>query len=148
MTYTFDSPEASGQKKEQYFEIMGSRAIYQDEWIASVFGPRIPWKAGLDPAIFKWSPDNDLWELHDLSQDYSQAKNVAADHPEKVEALKRAFGVQAEANKVFPVGEDCGLPSSILKMRRPIPRPSSNSPKTWSVFPSSRHRKSEPAATL
>lgn len=104
MTYTFDSPEASGQKKEQYFEIMGSRAIYQDEWIASVFGPRIPWKAGLDPAIFKWSPDNDLWELHDLSQDYSQAKNVAADHPEKVEALKRAFGVQAEANKVFPVG--------------------------------------------
>ncbi|MGK9286662.1 arylsulfatase [Sinorhizobium meliloti] len=104
MTYTFDSPEASGQKKEQYFEIMGSRAIYQDEWIASVFGPRIPWKAGLDPAIFKWSPDNDLWELHDLSQDYSQAKNVAADHPEKVEALKIAFGVQAEANKVFPVG--------------------------------------------
>ncbi|EHK78015.1 sulfatase [Sinorhizobium meliloti CCNWSX0020] len=104
MTYTFDSPEASGQKKEQYFEIMGSRAIYQDEWIASVFGPRIPWKAGLDPAIFKWSPDNDLWELHDLSQDYSQAKNVAADHPEKVEALKKAFGVQAEAYKVFPVG--------------------------------------------
>lgn len=104
MTYTFDSPEASGQKKEQYFEIMGSRAIYQDEWIASVFGPRTPWTPGLDPAIFKWSPDNDLWELHDLSQDYSQAKDVAADHPEKVEELKKAFGVQAEANKVFPVG--------------------------------------------
>ena len=84
MTYTFDSPEASGQKKEQYFEIMGSRAIYQDEWIASVFGPRTPWTPGLDPAIFKWSPDNDVWELHDLSSDYSQSKDVAADHPDKV----------------------------------------------------------------
>lgn len=104
MTYTFDSPEAPGQKKEQYFEIMGSRAIYQDEWIASVFGPRTPWTPGLDPAIFKWSPDNDVWELHDLSADYSQAKDVAADHPDKVEALKKAFGEQAEANKVFPVG--------------------------------------------
>lgn len=104
MTYSFDSGTAPGQKTGQYFEIMGSRAYYQDEWIASVFGPRIPWKPGLDPAIFKWSPDNDVWELHDLSKDYSQAKDVAADHPDKVAALKGAFGTDAEANKVYPVG--------------------------------------------
>ncbi len=104
MTYSFDSVTAPGQKKGQYFEIMGSRAYYQDEWIASVFGPRIPWKPGLDPAIFKWSPDNDVWELHDLSKDYSQAKDVAADNPEKVEALKKTFGTDAVANKVYPIG--------------------------------------------
>ena len=104
MAYSFEDAEAPGQKKEQYFEVMGSRAIYQDEWMASVFGPRTPWTPGLDPAIFKWSPNNDVWELHDLSKDYSQAKNIAADHPEKVEALKKVFGEQAEVNKVFPVG--------------------------------------------
>ncbi|MFZ5676826.1 MAG: arylsulfatase [Pseudomonadota bacterium] len=104
MTYSFESPTAPGQKKGQYFEVMGSRAYYQDDWIASVFGPRIPWKPGLDPAIFKWSPDNDVWELHDLSKDYSQAKDVAADNPEKVAALKKTFGEDAEANKVYPVG--------------------------------------------
>jgi arylsulfatase len=104
MMYSFEAAEAPGQKEGQYFEIMGSRAYYRDEWIASVFGPRVPWKAGLDPAILKWSPDNDVWELHDLSNDYSQAKDVAAEHPEKVEELKRAFGADAEANKVYPVG--------------------------------------------
>lgn len=104
MAYSFDTAAAPGQKKGQYFEVMGSRAYYQDDWIASVFGPRIPWKPGLDPAIFKWSPDNDVWELHDLGKDYSQANDVAAGNPEKVAALKKSFGADAEANKVYPVG--------------------------------------------
>ena len=104
MAYTFHSATAAGQKKEQYFEIMGSRAFYQDEWIASVFGPRTPWTAGLDPAIFKWTPENDVWELHDLSKDYSQAKDVASGNPEKLKDLKGAFAVSAKENKVFPIG--------------------------------------------
>ena len=104
MAYTFDSADAPGRKKGQYFEIMGSRAYYQDEWIASVPGPRIPWKPGLDPAIFKWSPDQDTWELHDLRNDYSQAKDVAAANPDKVAALTAAFATDAQANKVWPVG--------------------------------------------
>jgi len=104
MAYSFDSAAAPGQKKDQYFEVMGSRSYYQDEWIASVFGPRTPWTPGLDPAIFKWSPANDTWELHDLRNDYSQAKDVAAAHPQKVDELKKGFGESAEANKVYPVG--------------------------------------------
>jgi arylsulfatase A-like enzyme len=40
MVYTFDQPEAEGTKHTQYFEIMGSRAIYHDGWMACVFGPR------------------------------------------------------------------------------------------------------------
>ena len=104
MAYTFDAPNAPGRKKSQYFEIMGSRAFYQDDWIASVFGPRIPWKPGVDPAIFTWSPDQDTWELHDLRTDYSQARDVAAANPDKVEALKAGFDADARANKVWPVG--------------------------------------------
>lgn len=104
MSYTFDAPTAKGQKQGQYFEIMGSRAYYQDEWIASVFGPRTPWTPGIDPAIFKWSPDNDIWELHDLSKDYSQANDLAAANPDKVKEIKEAFLKNAEDNKVFPIG--------------------------------------------
>lgn len=104
MSYSFATATAPGQKQGQYFEVMGSRAYYQNDWIASVFGPRIPWKAGLDPAILKWTPDNDVWELHDLGSDYSQAKDVAAAHPQKVEDLKKAFNTDAEANKVYPIG--------------------------------------------
>ena len=104
MAYTFDAPDAEGQKPSQYFEIMGSRAYYEDEWIASVFGPRTPWTPGVDPAIFKWTPDNDTWELHDLSQDHSQANNVADANADKVAALKEAFRTTAKDNKVFPIG--------------------------------------------
>ena len=104
MQYSFASATAPGMKPGQYFEIMGSRAFYQDEWIASVFGPRTPWTPGVDPAIFKWSPDQDAWELHDLSNDFSQARNVAAQNPEKLAALKQGFDAAARDNKVYPVG--------------------------------------------
>ena len=104
LAYTFDSATAEGQKQGQYFEVMGSRAYYQDEWIASVFGPRTPWTPGIDPAIFQWTPDNDTWELHDLSKDSSQANNLADANPEKLEELKQAFNVAAEENQVWPIG--------------------------------------------
>ncbi len=104
LAYTFDSATVEGQKQGQYFEVMGSRAYYQDEWIASVFGPRTPWTPGIDPAIFQWTPDNDTWELHDLSKDSSQANNLADANPEKLEELKQAFNVAAEENQVWPIG--------------------------------------------
>lgn len=104
MAYTFNAAGAPGQKKGQYFEVMGSRSYYQDEWIASVFGPRIPWKPGVDPALFTWTPDKDTWELHDLRKDYSQATDVAAANPDRVAALTAAFDVDAKDNKVWPVG--------------------------------------------
>ncbi|MGO4175510.1 arylsulfatase [Bosea sp. TAF32] len=104
MTYSFVSPTAPEHKKEQYFEVMGSRAYYKDGWIASTFGPRVPWQAGVDPSIMTWSPKNDVWELHDLKKDFSQAKDVAAANPGKLDELKKAFEVSAKDNKVYPVG--------------------------------------------
>ena len=44
---TLTDRSAPGGKKTQYFEIMGSRAIYHDGWMASAFGPRVPWLPGL-----------------------------------------------------------------------------------------------------
>ena len=46
-TSTFDDAKAKEVKQTQYFEIMGSRSIYHDGWIASAFGPRTPWIPGL-----------------------------------------------------------------------------------------------------
>ena len=43
---TLTDRSASGGKKTQYFEVMGSRAIYHDGWMASAFGPRVPWIPG------------------------------------------------------------------------------------------------------
>lgn len=104
LKYTFASATAPEQKKSQYFEVMGSRAYYQDGWIASVFGPRIPWVVGTDPAIARWNPDNDNWELYNLRNDFSQSRDLATENPKKLDEMKKAFDVTAKANKVYPVG--------------------------------------------
>src|SRR5262245_37088556 len=89
--YAIDDGDASGQLRTQYFEIMGSRSIYHDGWIASAIGPRLPWVPGVPPGIRDWSPDDDEWELYNLDEDWSQARNVADAHLEKLSAMKELF---------------------------------------------------------
>jgi arylsulfatase len=102
--YTFADAQAKGRKLTQYFEIMGSRAIYHDGWIASAFGPRIPWVPGLPKGIHTWTPDQDKWELYNLEEDWSQANDLAAKMPEKVADMKSLFLIEATKNKVLPIG--------------------------------------------
>ena len=48
--YSFDDPSAEGRLETQYFEILGCRGIYHKGWMASAFGPRVPWVRGVPPA--------------------------------------------------------------------------------------------------
>lgn len=109
--YTFADAEAKGRKLTQYFEIMGSRAIYHDGWMASVFGPRVPWLPGSFTP--DWTPDKDVWELYDLDRDWTQANDLAAKMPEKVAQMKELFAMEAARNKVYPIG------GGLLIMLRP-----------------------------
>jgi arylsulfatase len=102
--YTFDDPDSEGRLRTQYFEIMGSRAIYHDGWMASAFGPRIPWVPGLPPGIQEWTPDNDTWELYNLDEDWTQANDLASAMPDKLAQLKDIFLVEATKNKALPIG--------------------------------------------
>ena len=102
--YTFDEPDAPGRLMTQYFEIMGSRAIYHDGWMASAIGPRLPWVAGLPPGIEDWTPDQDPWGLYNLDEDWTQANDLAAQMPEKLAQMKETFAIEAASNSVYPVG--------------------------------------------
>jgi len=102
--YTFGDPKAKGRLLTQYFEIMGSRAIYHDGWMASALGPRLPWVPGSPPGIKEWTPDNDVWELYNLEEDWSQANDLAGKMPGKLAQLKDAFLIEAAKNKVLPIG--------------------------------------------
>jgi arylsulfatase len=117
MTYSFDDPGAPGRLHTQYFEIMGSRAIYHDGWMASAIGPRLPWIPGLAAGIREWSPDDDTWELYDLEHDWSQANDLAAENPEKVAQLRELFAIEAARNDVLPVGGGLWIPAWHPEMR-------------------------------
>jgi arylsulfatase len=101
--YSFDDRNADGRLRTQYFEIMGSRSIYHDGWLASALGPRLPW-APPDPRIRDWTPDDDVWELYHLDEDWSQAHDLAAAMPEKVAQMKEIFIIEAARNKALPIG--------------------------------------------
>jgi len=73
---------------------MGSRGIYKDGWFAGTFGPRIPWNAAKS-RLAGWDPNKDVWELYDLSKDYSQAHDIAKENPEKLREMQDAFMVRS-----------------------------------------------------
>ncbi len=104
MLYTFEDPEAEGRRTMQFFDIMGSRGIYHDGWFAGTFGPREPWTPGVPPGIAEWDPQKDVWELYNIDEDWSQAHDLAAEMPEKVDMLKSMFLVESARNDNLPIG--------------------------------------------
>jgi arylsulfatase len=90
------NPSAPERRTRQYSEMHGNRSIYDNGWLASARSGVLPWgppPSGPEPA----------WELYDLSRDYSQARNVAAQHPDKLQEMKRLFDEVAAQNKVLPL---------------------------------------------
>ncbi len=106
--YTFDAPEAAEQHTVQYFEMYGSRAIYKDGWWACAKLDKLPWDfspqtlARFGPGS-GWDPADDPWELYYLPDDFSQAHDLAATHPEKLAELVELFWAEAERNRVLPM---------------------------------------------
>ena len=103
MRYSFNKPEAKGVKKTQYFELMGSRGVYHDGWFAGTFGPKAPWST--DPSgVINWEPEQEVWELYNLEEDYSQSKDLAKGNPKKLAEMKTVFDKEATENLVYPIG--------------------------------------------
>ncbi|OBK81454.1 arylsulfatase [Mycobacterium sp. 1164985.4] len=101
---------AKGGKETQYFEIMGSRAIYHQGWMACARGPRLPWVPGQPEGIATWTPDDDIWELYHLDEDWSQADDLAQQHPDKLAQLREVFAIEAARNSVLPIGGGLWVP--------------------------------------
>ncbi len=104
MTYTWDNANAPGQRTTQYFEMFGSRAIYHDGWMASAPPIHAPWVLTLDkpPADVM----NDFpWELYNLTEDWTQANNLAAKMPDKLRAMQQLFAIEATKYQVFPLDD-------------------------------------------
>jgi arylsulfatase len=103
MAASFADAKALENKHVQYFDNNGSDGIYQDGWYACTFGPLSPW-LNAQPGLDKWDSSKAVWELYDLTKDFSQMHDLAKENPAKVAEMKQLFLQQAEANKAFPIG--------------------------------------------
>jgi arylsulfatase len=106
---SFADPGAPG-RETQFYSMLGMRAIYHQGWLANT----------LHPPISGWgSFDRDVWELYNLAEDRAQTRNVAADHPGKLEELKGLWSYYAGVYKGMPLDDRSAL--EIISTPRPQP---------------------------
>ena len=101
MLYSFNDAAAPERHDLQYFEMFGNRGIYHRGWSA-VTKHKTPWiLVGGDLPAF----DDDIWELYDGSTDFSQAHNLATEHPQKLAELQRLWLIEAVKYNVLPLDD-------------------------------------------
>jgi arylsulfatase A-like enzyme len=101
MRYSFDDAGALERHDLQYFEMFGNRGVYFQGWSA-VTKHRTPWLLG---AVELPAFDDDVWELYDGSTDYSQAHDLARQHPDKLHELQRLWLIEATKYNVIPLDD-------------------------------------------
>ena len=113
MRYTFEAkPNAPTRKKRQYYAMLGTRALWEDGWKAVALHV---------PFFGKGHFDQDEWELYHVDADRAESKNLAKQHPEKLQTLVKAWFEEADKNFVLPL--DDRTPTEILTTERPTEEP-------------------------
>jgi arylsulfatase len=100
MAYSFDAADAPERHDLQYFEMGGNRGVYFKGWSA-VTRHSTPWL----PAEQLVALDDDVWELYDGTQDWTQADDLAAELPDKLAALQRLWLIEAVKYNVLPIDD-------------------------------------------
>jgi arylsulfatase A-like enzyme len=86
--------------RTQYFEMAGKIGLYKNGWFLSRDDGRMAWQQTVPTGL---DPDARPWTLYDLTNDFSQSTDVAADHPEQLKTMIVSWREEAEKNKVFPI---------------------------------------------
>jgi arylsulfatase len=124
MAYTFENAEAPDQRTTQYFEMMTTRAIYHDGWIACN-RPILPWETGgRTLKSLKTTP----WELYNIENDFSEADNLASKEPARLKEMQDLFLVEAKKHNVLP------LDPRLAERLDPKLRDAGDPPTSWTYF--------------
>jgi arylsulfatase len=95
------SGAAPPTRTTQYFEMLGSRAIYHEGWKAVTFKPLgAMYDDGIDPdAPF----EDDRWELYHVDGDFSECDDLADAEPDRLAAMVERWWEEARAHQVLPL---------------------------------------------
>ena len=99
MAYSFDEAAAAERRETQYFEMFVNRGIYHKGWTACT-RHSVPWRMDLPMAAL----DDDVWELYG-PDDWTQARNLAAENPEMLKQLQQQFLIECVKYNVLPLDD-------------------------------------------
>jgi len=98
MMYAFNDAKTPDRRKQQIFELVSNRAMYQNGWMASSIA-YAPWQE----IRTGYNPDKAKWELYHIDEDFSQGNDLAAKNPEKLKALQDLWWAEAAKNDILPL---------------------------------------------
>ena len=97
-----DGAGAPGRHETQYFEMLGSRALYHQGWKAVTYKSIGP--ANNEGATNYDTPfDDDAWELYHVAEDHSEVHDLASEHPDRLAELVALWWEEAARHQVLPV---------------------------------------------
>lgn len=125
MRYSFNDAKAATRRPVQYYEMFGNRAIYDNGWKAvTLHGERMPW---ILAGTFDF--DKDVWALYNINEDPGEANDLSAQHPDKLEALKKKWEAEALKYNVYPLYDDAVARAAKVASMGGAPR------NTYTYFP-------------
>ena len=104
---TLADADAPSSHITQYYEMLGSRALYHDGWKAVVF--HTPQFIVYDGSDVTKPFDDDIWELYHVTEDFSEVHDLAASHPDKLAELQARWWEEAEKYQVLPLNNQPGF---------------------------------------
>jgi arylsulfatase A-like enzyme len=102
---TLEDPAAPEFHHTQYFEMLGSRSIFHDGWKATTNHISTGVLDEEELATGSRTFDDDRWELFNLSEDFSEAIDRAADEPERLRRMTELWATEADRNQVLPISD-------------------------------------------
>lgn len=107
LAYSINDKNAPATHTQQYYTIFGNRAIVKDGWKAGAAHHPNPF----DIAIYKGetkkpivnNADNDVWELYNLNEDYTERVDLAKKFPDKLKELKDLYEQDAAKYNIYPL---------------------------------------------
>lgn len=100
--HTLDNAQAPTKKYEQYYEMLGQRALWHDGWKAVVYHQ-------FDVPVTEETLSTEEWELYRVDPggpepvDRSEVHNLAEKYPAKLQELIERWWVEAGKFKVLPI---------------------------------------------
>ncbi|MDT2007261.1 sulfatase-like hydrolase/transferase [Rhodococcus opacus] len=124
-------PPRPGRTRRQttpVLEVMGSRAIYHDGWMASAFGPRVPWLPGLPPGITDWTPDDTCGSCTTSTRTTPRTTTSPPSTPASSPNSRRSSRSKRRRTTSCRSAAACGCRSCTPNNASPRPTPGGSSP--------------------
>ncbi len=102
---TFTDAGAASPRDTQYFEMLGSRAIYHAGWKATTDHVGRQMAVERERLVGSLDFETDRWSLFDLERDFSEAHDRADAEPGRLRRMIELWWLEAGRNQVLPLDD-------------------------------------------